>query len=617
MQVAEGGPEDDQPQEQGPNPPRDSRASRRMVEVTVVLVDPANASAVDHAEGEVVAASTEASAMSRPAEVDVDMEAGSKQARAHPESSELASPEDGVKSPKLVQVAISEHMEDKWLAEAGSVHGSQIFASGSDSSNSRSRRRSGEVTLESSFSKRNEEVRKVHVLWFAAGPSLGAVCSILSYGVLAYGNPIQLDTWWHCMIPCVTMWVGLFMACITANIYTLVLRPQRKSWRTRGLKGSPLEWRAYLLRGLTIIYSVAALIMLAIWYLLTLFGRHPVWFHGAWAAGIGSTVGIVVSFWACVHPDLRAYPAVRREVAFVTLFNVSLLPTMICCWGLAVVYRLTLPVHPLLTIFVGSFFCVLRTGAEEMCERLLHRVPTAGNSRFALVDIMIVTNHITYLATILGASPEYVTSSIAFIDALSLASLVPYITGQTRVPVSDWLRWKLSGHKTERWGIGFSLRSAAQTRTLLRMLTAEVLELSIPIFYSAAYAYLRWVGPNAKWMTGVGVQAFGLEVPTLEDFAGSMAAMITIDLLLVIATFQYVNRKCYVDCFTMVAGVGYEYQIALVVACAFLTYHQFCVTLVHCGMDFSFGQEDGHQLYIMGAEEWHNRSHVQQQWING
>ena len=58
---------------------------------------------------------------------------------------------------------------------------------------------------------------------------------------------------------------------------------------------------------------------------------------------------------------------------------------------------------------------------------------------------MIVTNHITYLATILGASPEYVTSSIAFIDALSLASLVPYITGQTRVPVSDWLRWKLSG----------------------------------------------------------------------------------------------------------------------------------------------------------------------------
>ena len=160
----------------------------------------------------------------------------------------------------------------------------------------------------------------------------------------------------------------------------------------------------------------------------------------------------------------RAYPAVRREVAFVTLFNVSLLPTMICCWGLAVVYRLTLPVHPLLTIFVGSFFCVLRTGAEEMCERLLHRVPTAGNSRFALVDIMIVTNHITYLATILGASPEYVTSSIAFIDALSLASLVPYITGQTRVPVSDWLRWKLSGHKTERWGIGFSLRSAAQTR---------------------------------------------------------------------------------------------------------------------------------------------------------
>ena len=62
-----------------------------------------------------------------------------------------------------------------------------------------------------------------------------------------------------------------------------------------------------------------------------------------------------------------------------------------------------------------------------------------------------------------------------------------------------------------------------------------------------------------------------------------MAAMIIIDLLLVIATFQYVNRKCYVDCFTMVAGVGYEYQIALVVACAFLTYHQFCVTLVHWG----------------------------------
>ena len=80
--------------------------------------------------------------------------------------------------------------------------------------------------------------------------------------------------------------------------------------------------------------------------------------------------------------------------------------------------------------------------------------------------------------------------------------------------------------------------SVRRTRNLMRMLTAEAIELIVPLFYAAAYAYLRWVGPNAKWMSGVGVSTFGMEVPTTADFLGSMGAMISIDAFLVTGTLQ-------------------------------------------------------------------------------
>ena len=68
------------------------------------------------------------------------------------------------------------------------------------------------------------------------------------------------------------------------------------------------------------------------------------------------------------------------------------------------------------------------------------------------------------------------------------------------------------------------------------------------------------------------------------------------------------NKRCKVQCLQMLAQVGCEYQVSLLCICAFLTYHQFCVTMVHCGMDFTFGLEAGHDLYIMGAEAVHNLS---------
>ena len=69
--------------------------------------------------------------------------------------------------------------------------------------------------------------------------------------------------------------VGLFMA-VSQPTSTHLSSDRSASRGDAWAQGQPLEWRAYLLRGLTIIYSVAALIMLAIWYLLLLFGRHPV-----------------------------------------------------------------------------------------------------------------------------------------------------------------------------------------------------------------------------------------------------------------------------------------------------------------------------------------------------
>jgi hypothetical protein len=81
-------------------------------------------------------------------------------------------------------------------------------------------------------------------------------------------------SWWHCIIPCVTLWLGLVNLMFLSNYYVLVLDQE--------LLKRPQLVRIYMKMQLA-----GASAMLPLWYFLQhLNTRHsiPLWWHGVFPA---------------------------------------------------------------------------------------------------------------------------------------------------------------------------------------------------------------------------------------------------------------------------------------------------------------------------------------------
>ena len=61
----------------------------------------------------------------------------------------------------------------------------------------------------------------LNLLWYPMGILMGIGVTILLFGLIDLGNPFQPSVWWHCAVPCGTLWLGIDLARSLANFYFL------------------------------------------------------------------------------------------------------------------------------------------------------------------------------------------------------------------------------------------------------------------------------------------------------------------------------------------------------------------------------------------------------------
>mmetsp|Transcript_41723 Transcript_41723/g.130710 ORF Transcript_41723/g.130710 Transcript_41723/m.130710 type:complete len:120 (+) Transcript_41723:1772-2131(+) len=112
----------------------------------------------------------------------------------------------------------------------------------------------------------------------------------------------------------------------------------------------------------------------------------------------------------------------------------------------------------------------------------------------------------------------------------------------------------------------------------------------MPIGYTALYV-ICYYGRNSDDMAGVGLSVWHLEETDLTDFLRSMLIVITLDMSVLAATFYAISG---LEPFRLLAYLGETQGPFVLILNAFILYHQFCMLMISCGMDFSFTIHETH-----------------------
>ena len=173
------------------------------------------------------------------------------------------------------------------------------------------------------------------------------------------------------------------------------------------------------------------------------------------------------------------------------------------------------------------------------------------------------------------------TIAVTISDLLLNVIHLPFITKRTRGPWYSWLCGCLGGSCTPE--------DVDQVRRekVHEIMAAEFTEFLVPLAYGCLFAACRH-GPNGGWMAGVRVSIWHYKAVDLQHMASSLALLISGDLLVGAFVFWVVWRYAATNMFAVASDTCRRYGICILFAYAFVLYHQFCITLVHCGMDFSF-----------------------------
>ena len=482
------------------------------------------------------------------------------------------------------------------------------------------------------------------LLWFAAGPLLGITLSTVSYGLWDMHSPFQWASWWRCALPCATVWLWLETSRLIVDYHYLLLLPRwpgpshisrrqsvcmngsldlpsrsffglpsRAGSRTApasptaSTSASPTASTPALdaaepaeaagpfrprIAGCVALYLLGTAVMLFSWWAIAAaYGRYPFYFHGAIAATLAfcfvhvASLRLVLPRW--VWRDARA----RRDARLVLLFHFAFILISIVAWGIMFLYSLALQRSRLLATATALLFPLLRGAGLFGAKHILSQVSTAGESGLALGQLMVNCNHVTFVVVALGESPWELALAITAMDLVMNLLMLPFLTGHMTRPwhyyvarpiraVGHWVGSPLGG--LDKRDVGWWRRIEA-----LGLVSAELAEFVVPIAYGVIYLICRY-GANGKWMAGVGANIWHYRAPDLGSFARNLAFMVGGDVVVGMTTHWLVRRYAKVDLLASSVRMARLYGPCIALTFAFLLYHQMCITVVHCGMDFTF-----------------------------
>mmetsp|Transcript_6797 Transcript_6797/g.19682 ORF Transcript_6797/g.19682 Transcript_6797/m.19682 type:complete len:243 (-) Transcript_6797:107-835(-) len=236
-------------------------------------------------------------------------------------------------------------------------------------------------------------------------------------------------------------------------------------------------------------------------------------------------------------------------------------------------------------------------GCLDALSRKLFKLGAPERIRVDTFSTFVIsTIHITFLSVSLGNADWYTTLLALAADVVMNHSQLPFVLGISRQSFAQEIAGVLKRLVPflpipARFANDRSSVTTHRCQNTVVLLINEVSESLMPLGYTILYV-VCYFGRNRQGMAGVGVTMWHLEKQDIWDFLRNMMIILVLDMGTMIYVF-YVLRN--LDPFRVLAYLGETQGPFVMILSAFTLYHQFCILIISCGMDFSFTMHEAAQ----------------------
>merc|ERR1712032_211758 len=131
------------------------------------------------------------------------------------------------------------------------------------------------------------------------------------------------------------------------------------------------------------------------------------------------------------------------------------------------------------------------------------------------------------------------------------------------------------------------LRTKSDIQTTF-IVAAEAGEVIVPMNYALCWFIVR-VGPNSKSFSGSGTSDFGLEAPDeIGPFIGNIAGLFCAEVVSSLIIKAILWYGCGISMMARARKACQMFGPILVCQSVWIIVTSFCMTMIHCGLDWSF-----------------------------
>uniref|UniRef100_A0A7S1UEZ1 Uncharacterized protein n=1 Tax=Phaeomonas parva TaxID=124430 RepID=A0A7S1UEZ1_9STRA len=423
-----------------------------------------------------------------------------------------------------------------------------------------------------------------NLLWLPGGVALGVVLGTMSYALMPLGDGTVQKNWWQCALICVLVWLSMYTAAV-ATFIRYVYMDCDASW-------------VDITRKASLVWIIVGTAMFIIWGVLATVvsdaaGFYPFYFQGAFPATLSVIVTSLLLVKLLVPPAATPTPT-RFLAAFLycNLFIITSIYYWIClvCFIHAGTFGWWAQFFVFVFMFAGGRWIM-----EQISRKLFVLAVPAGDTVDTFSIWIISTIHVTFLSVSLGGADWYLTLLATASDLVMNHGQIPFVLGEHRYSLAQHLSMLVSRvlpcmHCVPVADDGESSVNKLRAQNTIVLLINEMSEGLMPIGYTALYV-ICYYGRNSDDMAGVGLSVWHLEETDLTDFLRSMLIVITLDMSVLAATFYAISG---LEPFRLLAYLGETQGPFVLILNAFILYHQFCMLMISCGMDFSFTIHETH-----------------------
>lgn len=394
-----------------------------------------------------------------------------------------------------------------------------------------------------------------HMLGPIQGPILGVLLVWLSFGVIRIRDPeADPDSWYQCMLPCVTIWTAACEICITTSTLKIL---------SGGLSSLTMKQHSALV--LIGVFNGAAVwcVLRSLWIQLGF--KYPMPWIGA-MAGAADFYSMVLAQWWMFSASQRQSRSFAIRYAWFAAAWFAYLPIIYYCYFFTLSAILKTPsdwqpaVVPVLLLL------------REASSKVLVKIGTkASGGKPTLLADLIMTHLSDALCSITMSVLLSEVSMFCTLVVVGADTAVNFYNGLLVLRMADQA---VSSEEKERC-----------QRRLAALAVSETIELTLPLGYLCCWL-VSYYGSSRYELGNVGNSKWQYQAQNPLAVCTGVAWLAGFDAVALIAIGIALKAKLGVNIIAIIAHAFSEGTLGYQQAWLLLT--QFCIVHVGCASDLSF-----------------------------